>query len=181
MALFGTPTPIQLNGIPAIMEGHPTLLIAPTASGKTEAYSALMAEVIMVGPEPRNRLGWIVSPTRDLVNDLTRRLAPPFAAMGLGVGRRTGEHREISGPQPPHIVVTTPESLDSMLARSPSLILRARFLVLDEVHMLDATPRGDQLACLVSRMRRIAPDLQVITSSATVDDPALQTSTLRCC
>jgi ATP-dependent Lhr-like helicase len=171
MARFGTPTPIQLNGIPAIMEGRPTLLIAPTASGKTEAYAAPIAEMIMAGPEPRNRLGWIVSPTRALVNDLTRRLAPPLAAMGLRVGRRTGEHREISGPKPPHMVVTTPESLDSMLARSPSIVLRARFLVLDEVHMLDATPRGDQLACLVSRIRRIAPELQVITSSATVDDP----------
>jgi len=172
LARFGTPTPIQLKGIPAIMKGQPVLLVAPTASGKTEAYAAPIAEMILAGPEPRNLLGWIVSPTRALVNDLTRRLAPPLSAMGLGVGRRTGEHREISGPRPPHIAVTTPESLDSMLARSPSIFLRARFLVLDEVHMLDATPRGDQLACLVSRMRAIAPDLQVITSSATVDDPA---------
>jgi len=172
LARFGTPTRIQLNGIPAIMDGYPTLLIAPTASGKTEAYAAPIAEMILAGPEPRNLLGWIVSPTRALVNDLTRRLAPPLSAMGLSVGRRTGEHREISGARPPHIVVTTPESLDSLLARSPALFLRARFLVLDEVHMLDATPRGDQLACLVSRLGRIAPVLQVITSSATVDDPA---------
>lgn len=171
LARFSTPTRIQLHGIPPIIEGHPTLLIAPTASGKTEAYAAPIAEMILAGSEPRNLLGWIVSPTRALVNDLTRRLAPPLAAMGLRVGRRTGERREISGPKPPHMVVTTPESLDSMLARSPSIILQARFLVLDEVHMLDATPRGDQLACLVSRMRRITPDLQVITSSATVDDP----------
>jgi ATP-dependent Lhr-like helicase len=172
LARFGTPTRIQLNGIPAIMDGHPTLLIAPTASGKTEAYAAPIAEMILAGPEPRNLLGWIVSPTRALVNDLTRRLAPPLSAMGLSVGRRTGEHREISSPKPPHIVVTTPESLDSMLARSPDLFLQSRYLVLDEVHMLDATPRGDQLACLVSRLRHIAPALQVITSSATVDDPA---------
>ena len=172
LARFGTPTRIQLKGIPAIMAGHPTLLIAPTASGKTEAFTAPIAEMILAGPEPRNLLGWIVSPTRALVNDLARRLAPPLTAMGLSVGRRTGEHREISGPKPPQIVVTTPESLDSMLARSPALFLRARFLVLDEVHMLDATPRGDQLACLVSRLRCIAPALQVITSSATVDDPA---------
>ncbi|MEX1330424.1 MAG: DEAD/DEAH box helicase [Desulfobacterales bacterium] len=172
LARFGTPTRIQLKGIPAIMDGHPTLLNAPTASGKTEAFAAPIAEMILANPEPRNLLGWIVSPTRALVNDLTRRLAPPLSAMGLSVGRRTGEHREISDPKPPHIVVTTPESLDSLLARSPAIFLRARFLVLDEVHMLDATPRGDQLACLVSRLHRIAPALQVIASSATVDDPA---------
>ena len=88
LARFGTPTRIQLNGIPAILDGHPTLLIAPTASGKTEAYAAPIAEMILAGPEPRNLLGWIVSPTRALVNDLTRRLAPPLSAMGLSVGRR---------------------------------------------------------------------------------------------
>jgi hypothetical protein len=174
LARFGTPTPIQRNGIPAIMEGSPTLLIAPTSSGKTEAFAAPMAEMILADPALRDLSGlpgWIVSPTRALVNDLVRRLAPPLSAMGLRVGRRTGEHREISGLRPPHIVVTTPESLDSILARSPSIVLPARFLVLDEVHMLDATPRGDQLACLVSRMRSITPRLQVIASSATVDDP----------
>ncbi len=172
LARFNTPTPVQLAGIPAIMEGRSVLLIAPTASGKTEGYAAPIAEMISASPEPRNLLAWIVSPTRALVNDLTRRLAPPLIAMGLRVGRRTGEHREISGSKPPHMVITTPESLDSMLARSPSIFLQARFLVLDEVHMVDDTPRGDQLSCLVSRMRRIVPDLQVITSTATVDDPA---------
>jgi ATP-dependent helicase YprA (DUF1998 family) len=80
------------------MGGHPTLLIAPTASGKTGAYTAPIAEMILAGPAPRNLLGWIVSPTRALVDDLTRRLAPPLAAMGLSVGRRTGEHREMTAP-----------------------------------------------------------------------------------
>ncbi len=172
LARFNTPTPIQLHGIPEIMGGRPTLLIAPAASGKTEGYAAPMAEMISAGPGPRNLLAWIVSPTRALVNDLARRLRPPLTAMGLRVGRRTGEHREISGSKPPNMVITTPESLDSMLARSPSIFLRGRFLALDEAHMVDATPRGDQLSCLVSRMRRIAPGLQVIASSATVDDPA---------
>ena len=168
---FGTPTPVQRHGIPEIMKGLPVLLIAPTASGKSEAFAAPMAEMILSGPEPRSLRGWIVSPTRALVNDLARRLAPPLSAMGFEIGRRTGDHREISGARQPHVVVTTPESLDSMLARSPSLFLRARFLVLDEVHMVDATPRGDQLACLVSRLRSLAPGVQVIASSATVDDP----------
>jgi len=171
LARFGAPTRVQLHGIPVIREGHSTLLIAPTASGKTEAYAAPLAEMIVSGPEPPHLSAWIVSPTRALVNDLTRRLTPPLAAMGLDVGRRSGEHREISGPKAPHMVITTPESLDSMLARSPSVFLQARFLVLDEVHLLDGTPRGDQLACLVSRLGRIAPHIQLIASSATVDDP----------
>jgi ATP-dependent helicase Lhr and Lhr-like helicase len=169
---FNRPTRVQMEGIPSIMAGRPTLLISPTASGKTEAYAAPLAERIASGPDPRELSGWIVSPTRALVNDLARRLASPIAAMNLRVGRRTGEHREISTARPPHMVVTTPESLDSMLSRAPATFLNARFLVLDEVHMLDATPRGDHLACLVSRLRHISTHLQVIASSATIDDPA---------
>jgi ATP-dependent Lhr-like helicase len=171
LARFNAPTRVQIEGIPAIMEGRPVLLISPTASGKTEGYAAPIAEMIASGPEPRHLAAWIASPTRALVNDLARRLASPISAMGLRVGRRTGEHREISGARPPHVVVTTPESLDSMLSRTPATFLHARFLVLDEVHMLDATPRGDHLACLVSRLRHISPHIQVIASSATIDDP----------
>ena len=171
LARFGTPTPIQLAGIPVIMKGRGVLLISPTASGKTETYAAPMAERIQSFEGPRILSGWIISPTRALVNDLARRLEAPLGAMGLRVGRRTGEHREISGSRPPHLVVTTPESLDSILSRYPLLLSTVRFLVLDEVHMLDGTPRGDHLACLVSRVRRIQKQVQVIASSATVEDP----------
>ncbi len=171
LAGFNMPTPVQLKGIPAIMAGGPVLLIAPTATGKTESYAAPIAEKILAGPGPDRLTAWIVSPTRALVNDLARRLATPLAAMGLRLGRRTGERREISGADPPHVVVTTPESLDSILTRTPSMLSRARFLVLDDVHMLAGTLRGDQLACLVSRIRAISGDIQLIASSATVDDP----------
>lgn len=169
LARFNTPTAVQLSGIPPIMAGGPVLLIAPTAAGKTETYTAPVAEKILSGREPLS--AWIVSPTRALVNDLSRRITPRLAALGLRTGRRTGERREISGAEPPHIVMTTPESLDSILARTPSILSRSRFMVLDEVHMLAGTPRGDQLACLISRLRKVAPDIQLIGSSATVDDP----------
>jgi ATP-dependent helicase Lhr and Lhr-like helicase len=169
LAGFNTPTAVQIHGIPSIMAGNPVLLIAPTAAGKTEAYTAPLAEKILSGREDLS--AWIISPTRALVNDLSRRITPRLAAIGLRTGRRTGERKEISGPKPPHMVITTPESLDSILARTPSILSRSRFMVLDEVHMLAGTPRGDQLACLISRVRMVAPDIQVIGSSATVDDP----------
>ena len=51
--------------------------------------------------------------------------------------------------------------------------------MLDEIHMLDASARGDQLACLVSRVGRIAKQVQLIASSATIDDPASETSNNR--
>ncbi len=171
LAGFNAPTEVQLKVVPAVMAGDPVLVMAPTASGKTEAYIAPIAEKILAGPGPGRLSAWIVSPTRALVNDLTRRIIPPLAAVGLRVGRRTGERREISGADPPHMAVTTPESLDSILTRTPAMLSGARFLVLDDVHMLAGTPRGDQLACLVSRVRAISKDIQLIASSATVDDP----------
>lgn len=167
---FRAPTPIQIAAIPVILQGQNVLLMAPTAGGKTESFAAPMAERIQRDGSP-TLSAWIISPTRALVNDLFRRLNPPLEKMGLRVGRRTGDHREISGRRPPHMVVTTPESLDSILTRTPELLKGVRFMVLDEVHMLDKTPRGDQLACLVSRVAHISSPLQLMASSATIEDP----------
>jgi ATP-dependent Lhr-like helicase len=64
-----------------------------------------------------------------------------------------------------------PESLDSRLSRDPSSISGARAIVLDEIHVLDGTPRGDQLRILVSRFRRLSPCIQVVAASATTADP----------
>ncbi len=167
---FRAPTPIQSAAIPVILKGHNVLIMAPTAGGKTESFAAPMAERIQGDGSP-TLSAWIISPTRALVNDLFRRLTPPLEKMGLRVGRRTGDHREISGRRPPHMVVTTPESLDSILTRATKLLKDVRFMVLDEVHMLDKTARGDQLACLVSRVGRISSPLQLMASSATIEDP----------
>ena len=167
---FHAPTPIQSAAIPVILRGENVLLMAPTAGGKTESFAAPMAERIQGYGSP-TLSAWIISPTRALVNDLFRRLRPPLEKMGLRVGRRTGDHREISGRRPPHMVVTTPESLDSILTRAPKLLKGVRFMVLDEVHMLDKTPRGDQLACLVSRVAHISRSMQRMASSATIEDP----------
>ena len=167
---FRAPTPIQTAAIPVILKGHNVLIMAPTAGGKTESFAAPMAERIQGNGSPPLS-AWIISPTRALVNDLFRRLKPPLEKMGLRIGRRTGDHREISGLRPPHMVVTTPESLDSILTRSTKLLKGVRFMALDEVHMLDKTARGDQLACLVSRVARISSPLQLMASSATIEDP----------
>ncbi|MCP4677061.1 MAG: DEAD/DEAH box helicase [Deltaproteobacteria bacterium] len=171
LARFGTPTKAQTEAIPAIMTGRSVLLVAPTAGGKTEAFAAPIAERILTSAGSKELMAWIVCPTRALVNDLARRLEPPLRSVGLRLGRRTGEHREITSRKPPHVVITTPESLDSMLTRSVSKVKKARYLVLDEVHLLDASPRGNQLACLVSRIARLAPHVQVIASSATIHSP----------
>lgn len=168
---FTAPTEVQRRGIPPILEGNDTLLCAPTASGKTEAFAAPTIERLL-GSE-RAPLSWIaVSPTRALANDLKRRLEAPMDSAGVAFGRHTGEHKERAGGKWPEAVVVTPEALDSLLARRSKLLLDVRTIVLDEIHVLDGTPRGDQLRVLLERLEQVAEQRpQRIGASATVGDP----------
>ncbi len=168
---FPRPTPVQGEGIEPILEGENVLLCAPTASGKTEAYAAPLAERLLAG-------GWgpmsllVVSPTRALANDLKRRLEGPMLQAGVSLGRYTGEHKEKRGGTFPRAVVTTPEALDSLLARRPQVLEGLRALVLDEIHVLDGTSRGDQVRLLLERLRRLREEgFQRVGASATVHDP----------
>ncbi len=170
---FERPTPIQSEAIPAILEGHDVLLCAPTASGKTEAYGAPCAELLMAEADkdaPELPRWLLVSPTRALANDLTRRLEAGMNNVGLGLGRYTGEHKERSKNRWPQALVVTPESLDSLLARRPHVLAQVRRVVVDEIHVLDNSVRGDQLRILLHRLDQAAENkVQRIAASATVD------------
>ena len=174
--------------MPEILAGHDVLLAAPTASGKTETFAAPAAEVVLsLGARERGRLtALFVSPTRALANDLKRRLEAPYHDLGVSFGRHTGEHKERSGGGFPEVCVTTPEAFDALLSRRPESILHLRLVVLDEIHVLDGTPRGDQLRVLCWRLdravRQPAGDgvergdahrdgVQRVLSSATIEDP----------
>ncbi len=165
-------TPVQTQGIPPILAGRRVLLAAPTASGKTEAYAAPAAEIVAGTPRRGRLLVLVVSPTRALANDLKRRLEARFAELHISFGRRTGEHKETVDGGLPEVVVTTPESLDSLLARRPNALRALRLIVLDEIHVLDGTPRGDQLRILLERLDAAAGHpVQRVLSSATVEEP----------
>ncbi len=173
IARHGGPNAVQLAAAPPILAGRDVLITAPTASGKTEAYLVPLVQRWLdreAGGPPRLL---VVSPTRALVNDLARRLRERLARIGVEVGRWTGDHRD--GGRLQALTVLTPEGLDSRLAREPAALARVGGLVLDELHVLDGTPRGDQLRILVERLRRErgegAPPLQVVAASATVPDP----------
>lgn len=178
---FGRLRPIQRLATEPICRGKDVLVGAPTASGKTEAVLAPMIERLLQvddAPPPEGdgddhglRL-MVVTPTRALTRDLRRRLRGPVEACGLTVGIKTGD---TSSPDPmnlPDILCTTPESLDSLLARHPSIFRELSGLMLDEVHLLDGSARGDQLQALLSRCRQIRGDgtLQVCGASATLAD-----------
>lgn len=182
LARHRSPTPIQLAAAGPIGAGRDTLLMAPTASGKTEAYLVPTLERHLGahrGPADARIL--LISPTRALANDLSRRLAERLAHADVDLGRWTGEHHDAGRLHA--VTILTPEALDARLSRSPKALADVRALVLDEIHVLDGTARGDQLRILVERLRRrdgldapgpstaSRPALQVVAASATVPSP----------
>lgn len=166
-----------------ILNGDNVLATSPTASGKTEAAVAPLIERFIA----RSDLWTIlyVIPTRALVNDLYNRLTGPCHGIGLNVVRRTGEYRTIS--KHPHLLLTTPESFDSLMCRGRipggHLLARVTAIVLDEIHLLADTARGEQTRWLIERLRRLkeyaaeqkwtgAPkSMQIIALSASLHDP----------
>lgn len=170
---FSGLTEVQRRAIPTIVGRTRSLLIAPTASGKTEAAAGPLVEL-------KWRERWIghrsilwVAPTRALVNDIHRRLAIELAGYE-SIGRRTSEHHEPECD----ILVTTPESLDSMLARGTDrdgvgrhLLHATQAIVLDELHLLAESARGTQLQILLERLDRVTSQAVLrVALSATVAD-----------
>ncbi|RAL22939.1 hypothetical protein DL240_08590 [Lujinxingia litoralis] len=156
-ARFGNLRPAQRQAVAPVVAGRDTLVGAPTASGKTEALMAPLAQRLLSrrnAPDGQVRL-LVISPTRALCNDLLRRIEPPLRRCHLRAAVRTGDHSlDITRNAPP-VVITTPESLDSMLSRWPAALRSVEALLLDEIHLLDGSARGDQLRVLLHRLERI--------------------------
>lgn len=188
-ARHGSLTAVQQQAIPLILDGHNTLVIAPTASGKTEAVIAPLLERHVLGAgvlrsgEPALRSLYIC-PTRALVRDLYERLAPPLAQLEVALGMKSGDTGPVSASRPPTVLITTPESTDSLLTREPRLLASLRAIVLDEIHLFDGGVRGDHLRCLLRRIEHVRRysqreagvdtpiPWQRIALSATIPDPA---------
>jgi len=187
----GSFTAVQEAAMPALLAGHDALVVAPTAGGKTEAVLAPLVEryctpTIPGAPVAQGPAGptlLYIVPTRALVNDLAARLRGPLDTLNLRLAVRTGDRDTLRTGRAPDLLISTPESLDALLASRARLFANLRAVVLDELHLLDGTPRGDQLRVLLRRLRRLrayaaangdAPmeDLQVVGVSATVARPA---------
>jgi len=172
---FGRLRPIQRMVIPFVLEGRSLVVMAPAAAGKTEAVFAPLLEVGVAEAWSSPAILY-VAPTRALVNDMFRRLEPLPTWLQVSVGRRTEDYREVSGSRWPTVILTTPESLDSLLCRFPQVLTSVRAFILDEVHLVHGTDRGDQLRGLVYRLRRIVERvsggrLRGYVLSATLDAP----------
>ena len=161
--------------VEAGQDGDSALLVAPTGGGKTLA--GFLPSLIELAGQPRAGLHTLyVSPLKALATDIARNLTTPVAEMALDIGieTRTGDtpanRRKRQAQAPPNILLTTPESLALLLSQegAPALFGTLRAVVIDEVHALAGTKRGDQLALCLARLTTIAPAARRVGLSATV-------------
>ena len=159
----------------AAQAGETALLIAPTGGGKTLA--GFLPSLVELADAPRDGIHTLhVSPLKALGTDVARNLTAPITEMQLPV---TVETRSGDTPQarrvrqkehPPNILLTTPESLALLLSQptAPTLFGALRCVVIDEIHALAGTKRGDQLALCLARLAKLAPGARRVGLSATV-------------
>ncbi len=155
------------------------LLVAPTGGGKTLAgFLPTLAELAR---DPRPGLHTLyISPLKALAADIRRNLMTPIAEMALPirVEDRTGDtgatQRRRQRADPPQILLTTPESLALLLSYedAPRIFAGLSRVIVDEIHALAESKRGDQLMLCLSRLSTLAPGLRRVGLSATVEDPA---------
>lgn len=178
-----TPRPHQLALVEAVSKRRSTLLIAPTGAGKTLA--GFLPSLLSLAPRQREKKGaglhtLYISPLKALAVDVARNVTVPISEMGLKIRTetRTGDtphsKRQRQRIRPPDILMTTPEQLTLLLSHADSAHLFADLdtIILDELHALSPSKRGDLLALDIARLRTIAPDLVTLGLSATVRYPS---------
>jgi ATP-dependent helicase Lhr and Lhr-like helicase len=175
---LGTPTAAQTRGWEAIRERRHTLIAAPTGSGKTlAAFLTALDELFVEGmasPLPDEVRVVYVSPLKALSTDIHKNLAEPrigirrtaedlgFEAPKITAAVRTGDtsssQRAAMLKTPPHILVTTPESLYLLLTseRSRNMLRTVRTVIVDEIHAVIGTRRGAHLALSLERLQQVA-------------------------
>ena len=172
------PTPAQVAAWPAIAAGRHALVAAPTGSGKTlTAFMAAIDALVRQGLQPEGlpdeTAVLYVSPLKALSNDIRLNLEAPLAGIRAELARlglpdvairtavRTGDtpqhERTLSRRNPPHILVTTPESLYVLLGSQSGrkMLATVRSVIVDEIHAVAASKRGSHLSLSLERLEQL--------------------------
>ncbi len=176
------PRPHQLDLLRIAGAGRSALLVAPTGAGKTLAGflpSLVALSQSRAKPSERRLHTLYISPLKALAVDIARNLDAPVAGIGLSVRieTRTGDtpahKRTRQIERPPDILLTTPEQLALLIAHreAAEFFSQLRCVVLDELHALVTSKRGDLLSLALARLHRLSPGLAAIGLSATVREP----------
>jgi ATP-dependent Lhr-like helicase len=177
-AEVGQPTPAQCRGWEFVRQGCHTLIAAPTGSGKTlAAFLSALDDLLREGlqaPLPDEVRVLYVSPLKALSADIHKNLAeprhaiarlasesgltPPRITAAVRTGDTTASERAAMLRTPPHVLVTTPESLYLLLTseRSRQMLRTVRTVIIDEIHAVIGTRRGAHLALSLERLRDVA-------------------------
>src|SRR4051812_2573578 len=177
-----SPRAHQLAMIERARAGRDALLIAPTGGGKTLAGflpSLIALTERRPSNTPRSLHTLYISPLKALAVDVERNLGTPIAEMGLPIvaESRTGDtglsRRQRQRVKPPDILLTTPEQLALLCAWEGARLYFESLdcVILDEIHTLHSSKRGDLLALDLARLQTLAPNMRRVGLSATVDDP----------
>lgn len=189
-ATFGAFTEAQARCLPRILDRESVLLSSPTGTGKTlAAFLGILDGLVREarrgdGVEEGVRAVY-VSPLRALTYDIRKNLEEPLRGLGMEdrirIAMRTGDTRASERARmrrrPPHILLTTPESLAILLAQAPwrEAFATCRFVVVDELHALVENKRGTHLSVSLERLERL------LVPSAAVDGPGHSSSSPSLC
>jgi ATP-dependent Lhr-like helicase len=163
------------------------LLIAPTGGGKT--LSGFLPTLIDLADGTHEGMHTLyMSPLKALAADIQRNLMTPVEEMGLPItieartGDTTATRRKRQRADPPHIFLTTPESLALLVSYddAPRMFRGLKRVVIDEIHALAESKRGDQMMLALARLQTICPNLKRVGLSATVEDPAAIAHLMAC-
>ncbi|MEP1586899.1 MAG: ligase-associated DNA damage response DEXH box helicase [Tateyamaria sp.] len=163
------------------------LLIAPTGGGKTLA-GFLPSLVELADGQHKGLHTLYISPLKALAADIKRNLRTPVDEMALPIRieDRTGDtsqtQKKRQRADPPHILLTTPESLALLTSYedAPRMFAGLKRVIVDEIHSLAESKRGDQMFLALSRLQAMCPDLRRVGLSATVEDPDAIAHLLAC-
>jgi ATP-dependent Lhr-like helicase len=182
---FGQPTPAQEEGWPGLIRRENTLIAAPTGGGKTlSAFFVAINDLVTEAVEQRLDEGTQIlylSPLRALSNDIKKNLEEPLTEISqllldnghkfepIRVGLRTGDttvyERAKLIKKPPHILVTTPESLFLMLSspKARATLTSVKTIIIDEIHALARDKRGTHMSLSMEQLHRIckSPPLRI--------------------